>query len=76
MYLLFIWRGTNYFYAGKSISKAIGRGGPYNQAFFGPWNDNEPVECHCDQKSRDFQGPPFPMARVIDLPQSKSLSAI
>jgi hypothetical protein len=26
------------------------------------------------QKSRDFQGPPFPMPRVMDLPASRPLS--
>jgi hypothetical protein len=27
-----------------------------------------------DEKSREFQGPPLPVARVTDLPPSKSLS--
>jgi hypothetical protein len=38
--------------------------GPENRNFFRPRNGNE----------RYFQGPPLPMARVMDLPPSKLLS--
>ncbi len=35
-----------------SITRAIGRGGPLNRDFFGPWNGNEWSECHLGPKSR------------------------
>ncbi len=56
-----------------SITRATGRGGPWNRAFFGPWNGKSKASAKWAQKSRDFWST-FPMAWVIDLPASKSLS--
>ncbi len=47
--------------------------GPENHDIFEPWNGNNRKEC--PKKSRDFQGPPLPMAYVMDLPLSKSLTS-
>jgi hypothetical protein len=49
-------------FLGKSITRDIGRGGPENLDFFGPWNL---------PKSRDFQSPPYSMALVTDLHPSR-----
>ncbi len=43
--------------------------GPEILDFFGPWNGNEQSECHKGPKKS-----PIPMAQVMDLPPSKSLS--
>ncbi len=45
-----------------SITRAIGRGGPLNRFFFGPWNGNKRSGCHMGPKKLRFQGPLFPMA--------------
>jgi hypothetical protein len=45
--------GRNDFDAGKSISKAIGRGSE-NRDFFGPWNGNERSKCHLCPKKLTF----------------------
>ncbi len=52
---------VNDFNAGKSISRAIGRCGLWKSRLFGPWNGND----------RRFQGPPFHMAQVMELPTSE-----
>jgi|688.fasta_scaffold1024876_1 hypothetical protein len=44
---------------GKSITWAIGRGGRENRDFLG---HEMAFSAICSQKSRDFQGPPLPMA--------------
>ncbi len=45
------------------------------ETFLGPeMATSEVLVAFRPKKSRDFQGPPLPMARVMDLPQSQSLS--
>ncbi len=41
--------------------------GPENGDFFGPWNGTSEASAIWAQKSRDFQGPPLPMPRVMML---------
>ncbi len=47
-----VYNGRNDFDGGKSISRPIGRGGPWKSILIGPWNANERRECH--------SGPPPP----------------
>jgi hypothetical protein len=44
------------------------------KTFLGPEMATSEGSAMWAQKSRDFHGPPLPMARVMDLPPSKSLS--
>ncbi len=68
LFLLILMRAT-------SITWAIGRGGGGGLKSRLFWMATSEVSTIWDQKSRDFQGPhPLPMARVMDLPTSKSLS--
>ncbi len=39
---------------GKSITRALWRGGPWNRDFFGPWNGNKLSECHLGLKKPLF----------------------
>ncbi len=52
---------------GKSITRAIGRGGRWKFQLFSA------QIAFQDPKSLDFQGPPLPMALEIDFPLTKSL---
>jgi hypothetical protein len=52
MYLLFVWRGTNDFDAGKLILSAMEGVGPENQEFLGP---EKSVKWH-RAKQVPFQG--------------------
>ncbi len=53
LYLFFyVALGLNDFDAGKSITQTIGRGGPWNQDFFGPWHGNERSECYLGSCNR------------------------
>jgi hypothetical protein len=63
MYLLFTWHGIRTdFEAGNSHFEGHWKGWALEiETFLGP----EMATC---QKSRDFQGPPLPMARIMDLP--------
>jgi hypothetical protein len=63
--------GPNDFYAGKSITRAIGWGGvgPENLDFFGPkWHSLGP-----NKKVFIIRAHPLPMVFIMDLPASKSL---
>jgi hypothetical protein len=44
------------------------------ETFLGPEMATSEASAIWAQKSRDFQGPPLPMARIMDLPPSESLS--
>ncbi len=70
------WRWNNYYCTcclygpynvdvGKSITRAIARGGTWKFNFIGPRTGNEQSECHFGPKKLRF-----PMTRVMDLPQS------
>ncbi len=55
----------NDFEAGKSITWAIGRGGPWKSRLF-------LARCYSrPQKSLDFQGPTLPMALEMDIARLK-----
>ncbi len=56
-----------------SLRGALEGVGPENRDFFGPWNGRSKASAISSQKSRDFQGPPLPMPRVMMLHPSKPL---
>ncbi len=59
----------------KSISRVIVRGwAPKIETFLDPEMATGKASAIWAQKSRDFQGPPLPLAQVMDLPPSKPLS--
>ncbi len=75
MYLLFIWPWVLQFGCGQiHFEGHFGSGGPWKSSHFWAlkWHWAKRV-LFCSPESQDFQGPPLPMALVMDLPLSKSL---
>jgi hypothetical protein len=83
MYLFFIW-GLILIEAIPLLGP-LEEVGPENLDFFGAWNGRWAMKistfwaqtalARCRfraQKSLEFQGPPLPMAQVMELPRSKS----
>jgi hypothetical protein len=58
--------GFNDFDAGnQSLIRAFRRGGPLNLNFFCP-NGTRFAHCHVRAQKSQFQGPPLPMALILD----------
>ncbi len=74
MYLLLYGAGRNDFDAGKSNVEGHWKGWALKiETFFSPEMATRETSAIWAQKSRDFQGPPLPIVRVMDFPASKSL---
>ncbi len=64
------------FDAGESITGAIGRGGPWKSRLFGAQMALASlIAIFKGPKSLDFQGPPLPMALVIDVARIKIITS-